>query len=63
MKLKEYRKKHRMTQEEVAQRIDCAPATISRYESGRVPRLAVIRQIKAVTAGAVTEDDWQEAGQ
>lgn len=61
MKLVEYRKKNSLRQQDIAQQIGCTPATVSRYESGRVPKLAVIRQIKQATGGAVAEDDWQEA--
>jgi putative transcriptional regulator len=59
MTLAEYRKRQGMTQAEIAERIGRDTATVCRYEKGtRIPDLRTIRKIKAVTNGAVAEDDW-----
>lgn len=59
MKLTEYRKKFALTQGQIADSLNCDPATVCRYEKGtRLPNLRMIRKIKAVTGGAVAEDDW-----
>lgn len=51
-----------ITQEEMGARLQppVNGSTISRYEAGRIPSFAVIRQIRIATGGAVTVSDWAD---
>lgn len=47
-RIKEHRQKAGMTQQELATELSCEQSTISNYENGRTPDLAVCRSIVAV---------------
>lgn len=56
MDLTAYRKRHRLTQMDIASLVGCNTATISKAEQGRVGR-SVASRIVAVTGGKVTYAD------
>jgi len=64
-KLKQWREKQGMTQEQMATLIRCSKAALVRYESinnknSRIPPLHRIIHIEAVTGGKIGRDGWFE---
>ncbi len=50
MKLREARRRARLTQQEMAHLIGCSEMTVSRWETGkRIPRLTDARKFSAIT--------------
>lgn len=61
MKLIEWRKQAGLSRVELAKRLGVDDETIRRYEMGeRFPRQAIRQEIRIVTGGAVTADDFDE---
>lgn len=59
MKLAEWIKDRRMTQQEFSEAISEPPSNVSRWVLGRVrPRWAPLKKIKEFTGGEVTADDF-----
>jgi transcriptional regulator with XRE-family HTH domain len=59
LKLREYRRRHRLTLVELARRIGVSEGAVSRYETGaRVPCFPVMARISRATAGAVSPNDF-----
>ena len=59
MKLREYRRRHRLTLAQLAGRVGVSEGAISRYETGaRVPCFPVMARITRATAGAVSPNDF-----
>ena len=61
--LRAYRRKHGLTQDQIAKRADTTKATVSRIEAGTFdPTFDLMRRLIAATNGAVTADAciaWQ----
>ena len=61
MKLDEWRKARKFTQEQLAEMIGVASrVSVARYESGRVPDQDVLRKIIEITSGEVTANDFYD---
>jgi transcriptional regulator with XRE-family HTH domain len=59
LKLREYRRRHRLTLARLARRVGVSEGAISRYETGaRVPCFPVMARITRATAGAVSPNDF-----
>jgi transcriptional regulator with XRE-family HTH domain len=58
MKLKDWRLHNSLTQQQAAEMLGFAQSAVARYEAGRVPRPSQMQKIIAVTAGAVTANDF-----
>lgn len=62
MELKLWRHNMGITQEDLAEALDCQPSTISRIERGEItPSARLCGRIFRVTYGAVSAQDHQEA--
>lgn len=61
MKLKEYRKKNGLKQEQLAKKLGVVFSTVCRYEMGtRFPDRDMLKKIDRVTKGAVKASDFLE---
>lgn len=59
MRLAEWRRANRMTQQQVADSLGCILTTIARYESGlRMPEPDMMLRIFTLTDGAVQPNDF-----
>ena len=59
MTLRDYRKNHDMTQEELAALLEVDGSSVSKYESNdRAPSIKVLRRITKLTKGLVTIDSF-----
>lgn len=59
MKLREFRNKHKKSQQEIADAIEVDVTTISKYESGDIkPSLSTMYLIQKYTNGAVLLEDF-----
>jgi transcriptional regulator with XRE-family HTH domain len=62
MKLRTWRLRQGLTQEELAEVLGTARASVNRYENGRMPTRRLIRAIHKLTKGKVTANDFIEYG-
>lgn len=61
MKLGDWRREKGLTQQDVADAIECVLPTVARYEAGsRVPEQDAMRRIFVFTRGAVRPDDFYD---
>ena len=59
MKLKNWLKKSRMEQKELAQKLGVTPSSVCKYVNGtRLPHIKIIRKIAKLTDHKVTIDDF-----
>lgn len=67
MKLRDWRKKHKLTQAEVAEKLTKIVGStvthdqISRIENGQVPALGLCLAVERLTERAVTPSDFSQA--
>jgi transcriptional regulator with XRE-family HTH domain len=62
MKLKDFLKEEKITQEEFAKQIDTAQGCISRWCGGEIPRADMMTKILIATKGKVTANDFYYEG-
>lgn len=59
-KLRQFRKTHKLSQQDVAAKVGVNFSMIHHWEKGtRTPRLIHIRKIQEITNGQVTADDFE----
>lgn len=59
MKLYDWRKREGFTLEQVADKIGCSSATVSRLENGKQsPSLALANRLRLASSGEVTPNDF-----
>lgn len=59
MKLADWRRSNGMTQQHLADALDCILTTVARYEAGRrIPEPDIMRKIFVLTSGAVQPNDF-----
>lgn len=62
MTLREWRKKHKVSQETIAQQVGVHQSTVSKWETGEeVPSLLTAEAIRVLTVGKVPLSAWVRA--